>query len=176
MTGRRIQLTFVAAITGFFLTAGAAASEPGSPLEILELLRNREFAALDERLSRAQAAFERRELSESAVNQAYFAFDNSDPGLEAPLEDWITERPDSPVAWIARSRYYFHRGWIVRGSDFYHETPGERVEAMVVAFQHADRSLAKALELNPKLAVAYDTRIGVAMRWVRTPTSGCGAV
>lgn len=152
-----------------FLPASSLSASAKFPdrLELLRMLREGNFEALDAQISADQKAYEARRVSEKEdlVVFTLDAFRSSDLALEPKFGQWIKRMPRSYAARIARGRYYRHLGWTSRGGAYASETPGERMEKMREYFTKALLDYQESLSLNPKLSVAYAALIELAMAY-----------
>jgi tetratricopeptide (TPR) repeat protein len=129
-------------------------------VSVLQALRARRFADLDAALREVSGqALENPAVFDEVEWNAFRAFDIADPGLEEPLDAWVSEHPESAVAFAARATYRLARGWRERGNRFARDT----ADAAFLEFEKWRRSsLAdsqRALELDPQLAAAWRERI-----------------
>lgn len=150
-----------------FARANSALPEPDlkpwpDKLELRALLQDGDFAALEQRLSNYQRAFEANPRFEAHVWHAFDAF--RDLGREdgASIETWPAQMPDSYAAHAALARHYLSRAWMVRGSGFASETPEKRLSTMRGFAERANALAHEALELNSRLVVAHRIQIGSA--------------
>ncbi len=141
------------------------ASQPGDhvdPRALAALLRRGAFDTLEARLLADQEAFDRGELPEGKLTQAYAAFENSDPALRAKLDEWVAHSPKSFVPLLARGTYFRHSGWIARGESWVRDTPPERLMRLALLHKAAKRDLQAALAIHPGLSIAYAGLISIA--------------
>ncbi len=148
------------------IIATAALAQDGqrpSPDELVALLRAGNFAELDARVSRYQAAYEAASDAEWDALRAFSAFELVEPELEARFDAWVAARPKSYSALAARGAYFYQRGWSARGGRFAAETPAERKAAMRRQFERAQRDFQASLKLSPRPQVSQRYLIGIAM-------------
>ncbi len=91
------------------IIATAALAQDGqrpSPDELVALLRAGNFAELDARVSRYQAAYEAASDAEWDALRAFSAFELVEPELEARFDAWVAARPKSYSALAARGRTF----------------------------------------------------------------------
>lgn len=139
---------------------GAAAPDR---LELLRLLRQSNFDELDVQLKQYRDDYQAGNISDHIVEQAYQSFASADPDLEPKLNEWIATRPDSHSARMARALFYQKLGLISRGYALSRKTPDERFAAMRDYLDLAGSDFSAALELNPRLSIAYGSLILIAM-------------
>ncbi|MDH3966930.1 MAG: DUF4034 domain-containing protein [Rhodospirillales bacterium] len=131
-------------------------------LELLELLRERQFAELDTRLEGYQNEFETGNGQDVLVRYALSTFKSTDPQVGALLDEWVDSVPSSYVAALARTVRYMNLGWLSRGQEFVRLTPDQSLRDMERYFALAETEADRALELNSKLSVAYGLLIEMA--------------
>src|SRR5438128_1474076 len=118
-------------------TAAFAQTGKPDPEEMIALLRAGNFAELDARASRYQAAYEASSEAEWDLLRAFAVFERVEPDLEAPFNAWVAARPQSYSALAARGAYFYRRGWSARGGRYAADTPSERLDAMGRHFERA---------------------------------------
>lgn len=128
-------------------------------LELLALLRGREFAELTRRVESEQAAFEADPGREFPTNQMWDTFAPSDPSLAPALAAWV-EAVDSYAPRVALGLYHARAGGRAIGGNSPWEASPER-DAMREHYERASDNLLRALELHPRLIVAFDALIGI---------------
>lgn len=144
-----------------FVPSLTSALERPDRLSLQSLLQSEKYADLERELSSYQTAYENRKTSDTVVSQAFGSFGNSAPWLEKRLNTWLSKYPNSYSAYMARGAYYNHLGWLSRGGRYTHKTSKEQFKDMHSYFINAARDFNSALNLNPKLTVAYDYLIGI---------------
>jgi tetratricopeptide (TPR) repeat protein len=152
--------------------AGAARAEspparkPGeatlaAQLELLDLLRGHEFAELSRRVEAEQARFEADPVREPVTNQMWSTFEISDPALGPAIDAWAAEvRSYAPQT--AKGLYHRRLAWAARGGEWAALMSRAQVAEMQ---EHADVARAcfqRALELHPKLMIAYSGLLDLA--------------
>lgn len=123
-------------------------------LEMLELLRAREFGELTRILEEYQAAFEADPLREDRIIDAYAAFSIADESLEPLLNAWVRGSHGHFPGYLARASFHYALGWESRGNKFVGKTTDEQLEGMVDHLAMARADLASALTVNEDLALA----------------------
>lgn len=130
---------------------------------LLALLQRGEFEMLSRQLANKQVAFEKGLLAESALINAYLAFSSADPGLAKKLDAWIDVQPEHYIPRVARGVYNAHLGWIARGTAYVQKTSYDRLALMVRHFEAATSDFDAALTRNPKISIAWQNLIEMAM-------------
>jgi tetratricopeptide (TPR) repeat protein len=131
------------------------------PTRLRSMLVARDFAALEETLAAKQVAFERSVLEEDALWEAFLSFSTPDPGLAAPLDDWVRASQDSWVPRLARGYYLQKRGFTEREAAWRSQTPRPQIGAMAGYLDNAEADFRAALSRNAKLAMAHEGLIGI---------------
>lgn len=163
-TLRFIALAFLVRVFSPAIALSGSAEFPDK-LEFVQMLREGKVKLLDARVSGYQRAYEAAPIKEKEELVAFTvsAFENSDPGLEPKLNEWIAQMPGSYSARVARGSYYRHLGWLSRGANYASETAREHMSRMRGYFDRAALDYREALSMNPKLSVAYASLIEMAM-------------
>ncbi|HEX2113058.1 MAG TPA: DUF4034 domain-containing protein [Alphaproteobacteria bacterium] len=130
---------------------------------LVELLRTRQFQALDAAIADLQRGFDARKVPEWQVDLAYRAFQPYEWDIEAVLNEWVSRAPAAYQPYLARGLYYTQRGWLERGDSWDDgDAVGEQLTAMRIAYESAIRDLQHALRLYPRLASAWATLVSIA--------------
>ncbi len=160
--------------------AAAAPFEPpadeGSPtrVEILRLLRSRDFAALTSMVEVKQAAVERDIRNESELHRVVQAFYIEDPSLAPLIEDWVAASPNSAAPNIASASYLYARAYGERGGKRASETSAEQFTGMEHFLEKVTLDARTALTRAPKLTQGYRLLINVAR--LRGDQLACGQI
>lgn len=126
---------------------------------LLDSLRARRWDWLAGRLSELTTLQLRDVRFEYHVVEAYNAFGRAD--LRPLLDEWVFVRPGSPEAHLAHAHHGLTRAWDARGTRYARDTPREALRRMRREVAIAHRELDVALELDPRLPVAYDLRMAL---------------
>ena len=127
-------------------------------LELLALLRGRRFDELTRRVEAAQAAFEADPSREEQLAQVWDTFTTTDPSIGALLEAWAAAS-DSYAPLVALGIHHRHSGWTIRESrSIPARVSRERAKPH---FDQARSRLHRALEVHPRLAVAFECLINL---------------
>ena len=124
-------------------------------LEMLELLRAREFGELTRILEKYQADFEADPFKEDRVIDAYDAFSIAEESLEPLLDAWVRSSSGHFPAYLARASFHYAMGWESRGHKFISKTGDDQLEGMVDHFDEARADIASAMTVEKDLALAY---------------------
>ena len=147
---------YVLTLAVLTLSSYASPALSQSKHEIVEIATRGDFEALERRLTSLQEAFEADGSGEHRIDRAFNAFKTSDPALKKRLDQWVERYPNSYAALTARSVNQIHLGWLSRGTRSGWDTHPEQFAAMERYFDAAQRDLEAALELNDKIAKAYE--------------------
>ena len=141
-----------------------AESGPDYPdrLEILSLLRDRQFETLTSLLEGLQDGYESGTATDSRVNFAYEAIANSDPAHEPLLDEWVEVMPDHYVPLAARGMYRVNRGWNARGDRLARNTDDAQIRGMKSYHALALADMRAVIDRRPRFMVAYAEIISMA--------------
>jgi hypothetical protein len=117
---------------------------------ISELLRANDVAAIEDSLAEVQRRFERQELSEYELRNAFRPFYTLDSTSLKNLQSWAAGSPKSYVAHLALGIYYKRLGTAARGKDAIARTPRKNLDEMRRHFQVADEELRASMTLTAK--------------------------
>jgi tetratricopeptide (TPR) repeat protein len=120
-----------------------------------DLLKQRQFDQLEDKLAALQADVEAGKCSECAATGPYYEFSTSDPLIGDRLDEWIRMRPESLPAHIARGMYRNHVSGLARGGAYAAQTRPERLAEMTRLHKAAVEDLAWVVQRNPKASLAY---------------------
>lgn len=130
-------------------------------LALRDLLEKGDYQQLHQILDDYQTQFENGEGGEIEYDNAIRILGNPDPKNKTYFDKWIVVMPDVYTAYLARAYYYHELAWAKRGEGFARDTTDEQFTGMHEAQAYALRDIDKALELNPKLMIAYSTLISI---------------
>ncbi len=153
----------MAAALGLLVAVPAHAAGGPDRLQILDLLRDRQFDRLERQLDGYLARYEAGETSDEVVRSAYKSFASADPDLEPLLNAWIAKQPQSTAARMARASYYLSLAWVLRGSAWTQNTARVRIDAMERYMDLARTDLRAVILLNPRQSIAYAALINIGM-------------
>jgi tetratricopeptide (TPR) repeat protein len=139
-------------------------------VEVLRLLRNREFDTLTHLVESSERRFESDPGAEPDLGLAVTSFRIADPALTPVLDAWVAAAPRSFVPLLARAKHFEAVGFARRGTKLAMETPGEQLQEMRVYLARAIGDAKAALALHPKLTAAYEVMMSAAMALGDRPT------
>ena len=123
--------------------------------EVIALVQQRDYAALEQLLSRKQQRYEQDPATEEELEKAFRAFRYLGPDAETVLKEWSQQLPRSYAAHTARGIYYLWRGVEARGTAFARETPAEQMQAMTALLDHAAAELEGSPALTAKPYISH---------------------
>ena len=131
-------------------------------LDVVRMLRARDFDRLDRTITTLQAATERDMRSETTLSRAMSAFDTPDPTITPLVDAWVKERPGSYAALLARAEHYETLAWRARGDTWDDRTSTEQREAFTHHLGRTVLDAEAALRINARLTPAIAQLIGAA--------------
>lgn len=131
-------------------------------MAILADLKSGQWDSVETFLVRKQRLFEHDYRFEDHVYRAFHRFWVPDSSLEPLFERWIELRPNSFAARLARAEYYHGLGWASRGTRWARETTAQQFAGMELFFKRAEEDLREALQIEPRLLVAYEILLDMA--------------
>lgn len=156
---------FVALLAAVWLAPSqpAVGKSPRDRASLLALLERGNYARLDAYLINLQAGYERGELSEGGLENAFAAFASADPVLQSKLKSWIQRSPQSFAARLARSVYYLHLGRIGLGHGQQRRTAGPPRNPGNDFLSLAREDGQAAIARQPSLGIGYAALIDIAI-------------
>lgn len=130
---------------------------------LVALAKTGKFARLDQVLTGLQTRYEKGQVSEYAVSNAFNAFHRADPELAEPLKRWREHSPQSFAPFLASGIYNVRLAWAVRGAEWSSLTSTGQMEAMDEFLEHGRIALRAAVQKNPRVPAAWDDLISIAM-------------
>lgn len=128
-----------------------------------EKIQDKQAKEIDARFDAILAGYYAGQVPEGAVRHAYYAnFDYSAAAVEAMIDSWLDQSPDSAHAYVARGIHRVARAKGYRGEKFYRDTPTEAIDKMAREVELARADLERALAQDPRIWPAYGTLIDVA--------------
>jgi tetratricopeptide (TPR) repeat protein len=141
-----------------------------------EKVEDKRAKEIDTQFDALLAGYYDGQVPEGAVLNAYYAnFDYSVAVVEAMIDSWLDQSPDSAHAFVARGIHRVARAKGFRGEQFYRDTPTEAIEKMAREVELARADLERAVAQNPRIWPAYGALIDVA-RFSGDSTLGADAL
>jgi tetratricopeptide (TPR) repeat protein len=128
---------------------------------IVELIRQQQFDSLDTMFDRLAADVKRDVRNEVRFGDAFDAADRNDPELLANIDAWISKKPRSAHARVARARYHLAAAWRRRGRDYIKDTPAEKIRGMKESATKALDDAIVGLRIDSTHIEAYSIGIDV---------------
>src|SRR4051812_4890724 len=97
---------------------------------IIEQMRHRQFDSLDTMFGELAADVRRDVRNEVRFGDAFGAAERDDPELLGHIDAWVTARPSSAHARVARARYRLAEAWRRRGGAYSRDTTPEKIRGM----------------------------------------------
>jgi Sel1 repeat. len=126
------------------------------------LLYAKKLEELDSKLNGMLAAHEAGRLSDAYVHRAFSRYNNTDPGWEPLLRDWVAKYPRSHAARLALGYHLTARGWGARGSGYASSTSARQFAEMERFFRQALKAYDEADALGKKPTLSIAQRIWMA--------------
>jgi len=133
-----------------------------TPPDILNLLADNNYSALDRIIIAQQKLHENGINNEKAILLTLDAFHSSNDGIEKQLNRWVANNPKAYPAYLARGAHYVHIASLHRGAKFSKDTKKQQFVRMANYHKRAIKDFGKALNLNRKLLYAYSMLVRVA--------------
>lgn len=153
----------MAACASVALSARATAPLPTRPLEVLRLLRARDFATLTRAIEDRQSAVERDIRQENALAALVSSFDMPDPEMTPLLDEWVRVAPKSFAPRLARAVHRVALAWAQRGSRYADKTTEEQFAGMEAFLEQAVDDARAVIAQNSKVIEAHRVMIKTSM-------------
>lgn len=127
------------------------------------LLFEKRFERLNANLGRYQQFFEIDNRDEYKVYDAFRVYRVTHQEYEDLLNEWVDATPDTYQPYLGLAEYYHAKAWQSRGNKWASSTSDEQFEGMRHYFEKSQENLQKSLELNPRLMIAYNMLLDIAM-------------
>jgi tetratricopeptide (TPR) repeat protein len=160
--GKIIRLISVFCFLFLSVVYGSSNNVKPDKIKLIQLLENEDFDHLDKILSDYQKKCENNISKEGNVQDAFDAFENSDPSLEQHLEKWVSSKPNSASAHMALGTYHYNLGWLSRGFRWAKDTTSKQFAKMKAHFRKAHDEFKETVRLNPKMTIAYSYLIAIS--------------
>lgn len=129
--------------------------------QLLNLLRDRQFAKLDKVFEEQAVKFENGKITEPEFEKLLADMAPIDPSLEEPILNWI-EQSESWTAHIVGSKYFDSLAWQWRGNAFWDKVPEHNREKYKVYQAFATALIKKAKQNNKRDVLWYSDQISLA--------------
>ncbi len=128
----------------------------------IDLLKQRRFAELEEKMGAMLAAQQAGRMSDELVQRAFNYFSYAEASWGPLVDEWVAQFPKSQAARLALAYYLSGRGWAARGQKVASKTSGEQFAQMEDYFNRALKVLDEADARGKKLTVSVAQRIDMA--------------
>ena len=132
---------------------------------ILQLLADGQFDELDQRLNEIDDEVNAQKRPEAKLQQAFNAFATSDPAVVAQLDRWVTERPNSGMALVARGVNRFHLIKITRYAEAFRTANASFARDLKIKERDAFIDAQKGLGIKEKNPVGFVWSIELFIDW-----------
>ena len=149
-------------------------ADDGSPsrLDILRMLRQREFTRLADVIDVKHALVIQNIRHESELHRVLLGFEVDDPAITALIEEWIAAAPASTPAHLAHAVHLNARAFAARGTRLISETSEQQTAAMHELHERAVAAAFKVVEQDARHTLAYATLVNAAR--ARGDQEACG--
>lgn len=151
-----------------------APADEGTPtrVELLGMLRDRDFEGLTDVIDAKQAAVVGDIRNETELHRVVETFSVSDPTITPLIEDWIAATPDSAAPYLASATHVYTLASDSRGGKLAFETTSEQFAGMDHYLEKLTLDATAALEREPRSTQAY--RMLVNSAGMRGRQGRCG--
>lgn len=130
--------------------------------DMLALLRDKKYHALQDMLDDRHARMLTGEFSDRALDRLTGFADSADPALEPLLDEWVRSSQSSFMALLVRGKYYASVGWKKRGTRFSDQTSQDQMDAMGDAFKKAWSDFVASSKKQPQSVLPYPELMQIA--------------
>ncbi|MCF6207855.1 MAG: DUF4034 domain-containing protein, partial [Ghiorsea sp.] len=130
--------------------------------KVRNLFKNKKFHELNSYLAELQYKTDKNIENEHDLYVSFGVFRIDDKSYEPLFNQWVKATPDNYTAYLARARYYYGLGWMVRGHAWASETKKEKMKEMADYFNKAMLDIASVFKKNDQSLVAFTTLINIA--------------
>jgi tetratricopeptide (TPR) repeat protein len=138
--------------------------EETAPLrkELLSLLRDKKYAALDDMLNDRHARMLKGEFTDQSLVRLTNFIDTADTALEPLLNEWVRTSQGGFMALLVRGKYHTATAWKKRGTEFADKTSNDQLEAMAESFKKAFADLVDSKQKQPRSILPYPELMQIA--------------
>ncbi len=138
--------------------------EETAPLrkELLSLLRDKKYAALDDMLNDRHTRMLKGEFQDRSLASLTNFTDSADPALEPLLDEWVRTSQGGFMAQLVRGKYHGAVAWKKRGSEFSEKTSQDQIAAMLESYKKASADIAASKQKNPRSVLPYPVLMQIA--------------
>lgn len=132
-------------------------------LELARLLKEGQFARLDQLMNQIQDAYESKNIDEGALRSVVLAFHRADPEFAERLSEWRAAFPKSFAPYVASGSYQLALAWVTRGTELAHLTSAKQFEVMKGYLLDARASYRVGIEKRARIPIAWADLISVSL-------------
>jgi hypothetical protein len=129
--------------------------------EILKLLKAKQYDKLESIFNDFQKEYEKDFSKEDLIITAFDAFKTK--SLDEYLSEWISAKPKSAYALLARATYFMNTGWEHRGTKLAKDTSEAQFAKMEEYFEKSLRDINSSILLNPMITNGHVLLIRVCV-------------
>jgi tetratricopeptide (TPR) repeat protein len=134
----------------------AAVSTTDKAMSAAEALRNADYRSAEILAKDVLAHSRMQSFSFSPFGQFInHLSQGDDPKFLAGLNAWISQSPNSSLAYLIRANYYSDTAWQIRGTDFESRVPGEHMKGFQDYLGRAQVDVLRSIALDSKIPWAY---------------------
>jgi tetratricopeptide (TPR) repeat protein len=130
--------------------------------ELLALLRDKKYQALQDTLNDRHARMLTGEFGDRALHRLTNFTDSADPALEPLLDEWVRTSQSSFMALLVRGKYHASVGWKKRGTRFSDQTSQDQIDAMGESFKKAWPDFVASSKKQPQSVLPYPELMQIA--------------
>jgi tetratricopeptide (TPR) repeat protein len=130
--------------------------------ELLALLRDKKYQALQDTLNDRHTRMLTGEFGDRALHTLTNFADGADPALEPLFDEWVRGSQGSFMALLVRGKYHEAVGWKKRGTRFSNETSQDQTDAMGESFKRAWADLVASSKMQPRSVLPYAELMQIA--------------
>jgi tetratricopeptide (TPR) repeat protein len=142
-----------------------AHGESISRTEIMSLLAAERFDELDRQLTELDDEANAQKRPEADLDRAFRAFATSDPAILAQLDRWVTERPNSGMALVARGVNRFHLVQMTRYSGTFRAAHDDFSQEIKIKQRDAIVDAQKGLAIKEMNPIGFVLSIELFIAW-----------
>jgi tetratricopeptide (TPR) repeat protein len=164
-----VNVSFVAAQTTGATTSTQICGnfnvdEDTAPLrkELLALLRDKKYAALDDTLNDRHARMLKGEFTDQSLASLTGFTYTADPALEPLLNEWVRTSQSGFMAHLVRGKYYSAVAWKKRGSEFTEKTSQDQMDGMAEFYKKALADIVASKQKQPRSILPYPELMKIA--------------
>lgn len=140
------------------------ADEETAPLrkDLLALLRDKRYPALDDTLNDRHARMLKGEFTDQVLARLTNFVESADPALEPLLNEWVRTSQSGFMALLVRGKYHSATAWKRRGSGFADKTSNDQLDGMTESFKKAAADLVASKQKQPRSVLPYPALMQIA--------------